>query len=758
MITPKLSFEPRERAPYASGHAYFHPSFFRGEMRRSWPKTVCYTLLLFFVLPLPLLFEINSRHTWKPQALSESLTRLLNEGIWLYCFAVVAIAVFAGMLATRYLCRRVSVDYYHSLPIRREGLLIQNWLSGFLHFAMALVFNVLLALLIIMSGVEQLGMIGAPIGKLMLASGYMLLIFLLFYTMTVFCGMLCGTSFMQVAVTGLFLLAYPLFRLLYLAFCNMVTDTVDIGYFIDGNWGWTSPLIRLFYLSQTDNQFYMTPETEYSVYALEQPFVWWEILLWLLAAVALFFGALLLYRLRHVERAGTPVVFGGVATAVKWVVILLATMAMGWLFGEIGNGVFWLFFGFLLGGFLSFLLINTILTKNPKQMFLGWRVLIIYLVAFCIGSVGLGFAVEKIEDTIPKKIDRLTICFENDNYSVPYYTDPEVIAQWRALWQAEIEGDATLYDQIYAETIGYEVVTDEKLPGVDIPTYRFGNRRIAISAYAKVGPFVIPYRQRAVIRENAEPLIRAMTESAEFEAGWDAMMTEMGRNIITNENLEVAWSGGLAHVEMLDLFELVYHYREVDRIGSIGTASDSRLHGGSSVPIKSDILDAIIGEQSEDIGFDFFQSPVYANIECESVKREYAPRLSSDNAPRNTWYQYRVGMNTPVLYREVLGLSEDEFYDRMADFVLEMHGGVYIARRVEGEFTLMSDNVAPVTDHAQIVEILRGLSQLHTTSGSHLSPFTVLDESYGVIFPNGSRTPVYFIKGKIPAFVTATLG
>lgn len=110
MITPKLSFEPRERAPYASGHAYFNPSFFRGEMRRSWPKTVCYTLLLFFVLPLPLLFEINSRHTWKSQALSESLTRLLNEGIWLYCLAAVAIAVFAGMLATRYLCRRVKLS------------------------------------------------------------------------------------------------------------------------------------------------------------------------------------------------------------------------------------------------------------------------------------------------------------------------------------------------------------------------------------------------------------------------------------------------------------------------------------------------------------------------------------------------------------------------------------------------------------------------------------------------------------------------
>ena len=366
MITPKLSFEPRERTPYTDSHAYFHPAFFRGEMRRSWPKTLCYTLFLFFVLPLPLLFEASGHPNWSTLRLSNSLTSMINSATWAYCMAAVAVALFAGMLATQYLCRRPSVDFYHSLPIRREGLLLQSWLCGMIQFVAALIFNLLLSMLILFSAIGDIHLIGTPIGKLMITVGYMLLTYLLFYTLTVFCGLLCGTSFMQIAVTGLVLGAYPLFRVLALAFCDMVTQTVQVSHYLDGNWGWTSPILRLIYLAQANDSYYMVDGVEYARYGLENPFAWWEILLWIAASVLLFFGAMWLYRKRHVERAGTPVVFEGVAIAVKWVVIVLATMSMGWLFGEIGNGAGWILFGFLLGGLLSFMLINTILTP-PGQ-------------------------------------------------------------------------------------------------------------------------------------------------------------------------------------------------------------------------------------------------------------------------------------------------------------------------------------------------------------------------------------------------------
>ena len=175
MITPKLSFEPRERTPYAESHAYFHPAFFRGEMRRSWPKTLCYTLFMFFVLPLPLLFEASGHPNWSILRLSHSLTSTINNATWVYCLTTVVVALFAGMLTTLYLCRRPSVDFYHSLPIRREGLLLQNWLCGIIQFIVALTFNLLLSMVILVSAIGDLHFIGASIGKLVVAIGYMLL-------------------------------------------------------------------------------------------------------------------------------------------------------------------------------------------------------------------------------------------------------------------------------------------------------------------------------------------------------------------------------------------------------------------------------------------------------------------------------------------------------------------------------------------------------------------------------------------------------
>ena len=750
MITPKLSFEPRERAPYTESHAYFHPAFFRGEMRRSWPKVICYTLLLFFVLPLPLLFQANARSNWQVWELSGSLARMLNDGVWLYCLATVAVALFAGMLATIYLCRRPSVDFYHSLPIRREGLLLQGWLCGMIQFVTALVFNVLLSMLIIFTTVGQLAYIGEPILRLLIAAGYMLLTYLLFFTLTVFCGLLCGTSFMQIMVTGLVLGAVPLFRALALAFCDMVTDTIDMGYYSDFGWEWTTPLARLILLSSSNGNSYYVNGIEIVRHVLERPFAWWEILLWIVASAALFFGAMWLYRKRHVERAGTPVVFEGVATAVKWVVIVLATMSMGWIFGEIGSGAAWILFGFLLGGLLSFMLINTILTKNPKQMFRGWRAIVIYLIAFCVGSVGIGYAVSEVEDIIPERVDRVAIYFENDNYNVPYYTDPTVIEAWQELWREEIwkeahyNADEFKPQAVYTETVG------ESISGEVV--HEFASRRLSIRAFVKFGPFVIAYQTRSVERAAAEKLIRAVTESAEFEAGWDGMMEQLiQRTIYENEEY---WDEKYVHLSMMGLFSELYN----DRAGLIGGKNNDALYQGSTFPLRADALSVMVAEMPEDISFDFFQYPAYINVEVDWLNRACDERLSPGGSPQNYWFQHRVGTNNPVFYRDTLGLSETEFYDALAELILRDTGGLYVVKRVSGRFYLSNENARLITDRGQIIEILTGLSTLSHDSWD-LSPFTVLDEEYAVVFPESTSSGVtYFIKGRTPAFVKSLWG
>jgi len=726
MITPRLSFEPRERVPFVGKRAYFNPSFFRGEWKRSWPKAVCYALLLFLILPLPELFEFNSRRMWTNEKLMLSTTRLFVGNIGWYTLAVAAIAVFAGMLATRYLCKRNSADFYHSLPVRREGLLLTAWLSGLASFVTALLANLILTVIVLVTRAGMLTPFARVLGALMQATGYMLLTFLLFYTLTVFCGVLCGTSSMQVMLTGLMLGAFPLFRLLALTFADMFVANIDLDHFVAQSWGWTSPLIRLFYLTGTD---YIYSEDVAEHVVLDNPLLWHEIVLWIVAAAVLLLGALKIYRRRCVERAGTPVVFDGVAMAVKWVVVLLMTMSLGWLFEALGGDVLWLFFGFVLGALLSFLLINSILTKNPKQMFDGWKRLLIFIVAYCMLFVGVGFAISKLEDIVPRNVKRVSIELDYNNYNVPYYEDKAVIEAWQELWRQTEPG--VVYNEI-------AVLWDDM--------YWTPYDEISIGASVQVGPFVIPYEERSVSRTEAEALLRAMADSQEFEEGFDETVAQMAKAWFINNNpkqVELAYSGSEARLTFYQLF--ANHYSE--RIGEMirYTTRDDFVRMLSQIP--------------EDIGFDFFQQPVYAVADISRLNRVVWERLDKD---LNRVYHLAlpITMEMPSLIEDLIGMDAETFYGAMADNIWDRYRGMYVVR-AEGSTALSTDgdNALYVTDRAQIIEVLRGMIILDADGEHSLSPFTVPDGTYWVVIQqSGATSAIPLIKGKVPAFVIDALG
>ncbi len=716
MTTQRLSFDPKPRRGMERRRAFFSAAFFRGELRRDWPKTLCYALILFLVLPLPLLFQLNSRSSWQGEQLMYSLNHHLVGGTFFYTLCAAAIAVFAGMLATRYLNKRAAVDYYHSLPIRREGLLVTRYLGGIVHFTFALLSNVLLCLVLLLSVSDVAGTNLLPYGNLLAAAGYMLLVFLFFYSLSVFCGTLCGTSNMQVILTGLCLFAWPLFRVLSLAYLDTATAKVDISYYLDRGWEYTSPAIRLILLVNTA---YRTVSPKYSISYLVQGFSLWEIAVWLVAALLLLLGALAVYRIRHVERAGTPVVFTPVATAVKWTVTVLSTMSLGWLFGQIGGGALWMFFGFLMGGFLSFLLMNTILTKNPKQMFDGWRVMLIYLLTFCLLTVGAYFAVGALEDHLPKGADQLTLRINGEDYGVEVYTDPAVIEAWVALMELE-PGEA---EDVYAAA--------EKL-ALPYDSYTFETQLVTLRATAKLGPLTVPYRQRSFSRASARELLAAVANSQEFEAGWDAIMAALPHTA-TSAVDNNGYVPGL-NFEPSGLLEMI------DPTGSFGELYPSDL--------GEDIGTRLVAQMPEDITYDFFQAPGY----CDMWVYDFA--LEGREGRYN--FTYQLNTNTPAVIEQVMGMTVDELYAAMAEKLAAL-GGVRVVKRTA---QVEANAVMHVTDRAQLESILRGMGSLETRSYNAACVFTALDESYGIILPTQGTDWIscYFIDGCVPAFVQTALG
>ncbi|MBQ6809019.1 MAG: hypothetical protein IJP07_07695, partial [Firmicutes bacterium] len=57
-------------------------------------------------------------------------------------------ALLSGLIFFAYLCNRRRVDFYHSLPIRREKLFLANYLAGALAVLLPYLLNLLLMLLV----------------------------------------------------------------------------------------------------------------------------------------------------------------------------------------------------------------------------------------------------------------------------------------------------------------------------------------------------------------------------------------------------------------------------------------------------------------------------------------------------------------------------------------------------------------------------------------------------------------------------------
>ena len=573
--------------------------------------------------------------------------------------------------------------------------------------------DTLLAVVILATQFSEAAYVGRLSLTVLGIAGQMLLAFLFFYTLTVFCGMLCGTSSMLVMLTGLVLGAFPAGLAMVLALISEQTLNIDIGYYFSCNWSWTSPVLRVCYL-------------------LRDPLAWWEVPLILLLTAGLFALTLVIYRRRRVERAGTPVVFYPIERIVKWVVMVLATLALGLLFMALGDGsLFWRFFGFVLGGFLSFLLINTILTKNPKQMFDGWRRMLIYLVVFCVGYVGFMLGVTAIDGMVPKNVGAVRISIAGENYNVKKYTDPAVRAEWERLWAEYPE--KTTYDvmretydnesvYVYTDEYGAETAEygEDRLDG-----YRFENPNVYIRPIVWVGAFPVAFQPRAYSYAEAEALLRAMTESEEFEAGYRSMLVQLDT---TTENDYMAISHGIF----------------LSAVRNLGITSIYAEDGSHEM---EKIVLSVIEDFEGDIGFETFQYPVWAEACFYGVER-----TAVDDSRRLLSLSLRMNMSATL--QAVTWKTADELYERMADFILDEYGYLLIARHEAYVFSENDDFVIRVEDRAQIMEILQGLSGYGTRS-----VLTVPDEGYGVAFPTGENDDVfYFIKGKVPAFVTAALG
>lgn len=344
----------------------------------------------FLVLPVAgmVYLEFLRSRSWAQADMIKGYTEFLT-GVKTPFLAMMTIggAALTGVSGFSWLHSRVKTDFYHSLPIRREKIFLQQIVLGFLYFAVPYLVNLALAYIVGVTG----GVLRGQMVRLSLVNFlYQCLFYMLIYLTVVLAMLLTGK--MLVGILGALVLTFyvPLMDLLIQGFAATFFDTYTSRQLIfDGFMEGISPVIAYFRCF---------PGSSFEIPAI----VWGLGLLALAALLALCF---FLYKKRPSEAAGRAMAFFRIGKAIQYLIEVLVSMAFGLLFYSItgSSSVAWMAFGVLLGGVLCHGIMEVIYEGDIRRVMahpwmLGASVVTTALVAgICWGDL-LGF-----DDFFPKQ-------------------------------------------------------------------------------------------------------------------------------------------------------------------------------------------------------------------------------------------------------------------------------------------------------------------------------------------------------------------
>lgn len=187
--------------------------FWEDVKRRSWLMALSFVgalALLPFALQLKLstleytgnelLYAENAQYLGN--AKMEAAARILGGGNSLIFLGCLIAAVVSAVTGFAYLQSTRQVDFYHSLPLRRERLFFSRYLSGFLMVVVPYLLSVVAALFWV--GGAHGVFCGELAGKAAQAVSFFLMLYLMFYTLSVLAVLLTGRVLTSLMLTAFF--------------------------------------------------------------------------------------------------------------------------------------------------------------------------------------------------------------------------------------------------------------------------------------------------------------------------------------------------------------------------------------------------------------------------------------------------------------------------------------------------------------------------------------------------------------------------
>lgn len=338
---------------------WWNSTLYRKNLKRFWPIWASYGVILLLVPLTFLLTWLDRNDTLDINIVAMDLLGfvspmgLILSAVW---SIVSAMAVFSYLYNSR------SVQLYHALPIRREGLYLTNYLSGlsFLVLPLGVVFLFTLAVEAV-SGTLMLW----PLLQWLIAQ---VCFALFFYSFAAFCALFVGHIVALPVFYGILnFLAFGMSQLLSELFRQFV-----YGYH---SWPamsqlaqWLSPFIVLYREGGVrvaeDGGYFFTGLATALVYAL--------------AGLVLAAVGLVVYRTRPLETAGDVVAVKWVRPVFKYGVAFCAAVTIGIflreLFRTLLPGGMWPMLGLMvLGGLIGYFAAEMLLRKTFRVLRRSWK-------------------------------------------------------------------------------------------------------------------------------------------------------------------------------------------------------------------------------------------------------------------------------------------------------------------------------------------------------------------------------------------------
>lgn len=353
---------------------------------------------------------INDRE----ERLKETFSKIFDPNGGAVFALTLIIALFFSIVMFSYLHNKKAVNFYHSLPVKREAHLLSSVAVSAAYYFISL-FSCLFVTVLIMLGSGIGGaLVPTAIRCFLFNFSYFLFISAFFALFAVICGN-SGAHFIFSVIGLIFVPAVHSLTIEFLTIGQTNLDTSNL--YTDRMFGFESPAAFYFKISKN------------MISAGTGRFLLF-VFGFILAAAAIMFISILIYRKIGSEDSGRPIFFRRLGTVLKYVLAYAVMLGTGMLAYELTYSKLGNFIGFVIGslifGFLAFAVINIIFECNKKKFFSGMRGFAILFAVFIVVFSFSFFDPFKFNEKIPSASSLESITVKRNGESV-FISDREDI-------------------------------------------------------------------------------------------------------------------------------------------------------------------------------------------------------------------------------------------------------------------------------------------------------------------------------------------